>query len=359
MSLINQMLRDLEQRKHADPAHSPSPQTLEVKPIRQARRSSYRPMLWAAVILSTGFIWWHWRPQAVPADEPAASTEPAPTRPATAAEPAPLPTAPQGETAVAEAGDAETTPTPAEPVSTSAVLASARPEPVAQQLPVPSTTQSPHATQANRAAKPRQTAAVPPVKPGRGQPEQPSRRAESLFRQAENSASNLMRMEYLREVLQLEPRHLAARQQLLSLLAREGDTPALEQFLRESLTLFPDQLIFITALAHFQVRQKDFAAAVNTLERIDHHNSHDTRYLGLLAAAYQQQQRCAQALPIYQKLSLLQAEKAENWLGLGICAEQQQQPGEAMRAYQQALSKNSLGPRVVDYIKQRLNALTR
>lgn len=346
MSLINQMLRDLEQRNPADPANSPAEQPLDIRPTQPQARNGYRHALWLAVFLLTGIIWWYWRPQASEPSESAASTAPTKPQPTVpAAEPAPLPATPPSVAPNAAASEAEIKPAPA---ATTGALPAARPAPEAPLQPVPT-----------QAAKPNQTRTAMPAKLGHSQPEKPLQRAETLFRQAENSASRLMQQEYLREVLQLEPRHLAARQKLLNLLVREGSSPALQQFLDESLALFPDKLIFITALAHYQVQQKDFAAAVDTLERINQYSVNDTQYLGLLAAAYQQTQRCAQALPLYQKLSQLQPEKAEHWLGLGICAEKQQQPGGATQAYQQALAKNSLSPRVVDYIKQRLNALTR
>lgn len=358
MSLINQMLRDLERRNHAGPTSPPPQRTLEIKLTPPQPRGGYRHAAWLAICLTVGGLWWFRQDQAVTPTAPVApvvQVTPQPTLPP------PVPSA-----------TSNATPEPAEPIAADIAAEPTSQSAVAATSPVTATPVLPAAgpdkpTQAVPAVP--AVSAIPPPpsqpltpsseKPARKQPVEASRRAESLYRQAENSASLLMQQEYLREALQVEPRYLPARQKLLGILAREPSSVELKQFLDESLTLFPGNLGFITTLAHYHVQQKDFAAAVNILERVDYYGINDTQYLGLLAAAYQQQQRCDQALPIYQKLSLLQPEKAEHWLGLGICAEKQQQPGNAAQAYQQALAKNSLSPQVVDYIKQRLNALTR
>lgn len=348
MSLINQMLRDLEQRNPAGRTNPPSQQTLDIKPSQPPPRGGYRPTVWLAGILLTGIIWLYWRPQAPAPSEPAASAAQAkPRPPVPAAVPALLPATPQSA-AVPAAPAVETEPALADPGTATAVLPAAEPLPDAPDQPTPTQT----------ASKPSKTAAAMPAKPSRNQPAKPPQRAETLFRQAENSASRLMQQEYLREALQLDPRYLPARQKLLGILAREPASLELKHFLDESLALFPGNLKFITTLAHYHVRQKNFPAAIASLEQVDDYAVNDLHYLALLAAAYQQQQQFAKALPVYQKLVRLQPEKAENWLGLGICSDKLQQPAGAVRAYRQALDKNALDPQVVDYINQRLNALT-
>jgi tetratricopeptide (TPR) repeat protein len=144
---------------------------------------------------------------------------------------------------------------------------------------------------------------------------------------------------------------------MLQTLLKSGPTNELEAFTRESLALFPNHLAFVTSLAHLQLQRKELAAATATLERIDSTQSNEPAYLSLLAASYQQQKRFQQAASIYQKLTLIQPEKAENWLGLGICAENLHQRQTAIQAYQQALEKKTLNSDVVDYINQRLTVL--
>jgi len=76
-----------------------------------------------------------------------------------------------------------------------------------------------------------------------------------------------------------------------------------------------------------------------------------------LAATYQQLQSFTNAANVYQKLVSVNPEKAENWLGFALAQEKLGNPKLAREAYQQALSKNTLKPSVVSYIKQRLSEL--
>jgi hypothetical protein len=181
--------------------------------------------------------------------------------------------------------------------------------------------------------------------------------ADTLYRQADSSPSGTLRKELLRDALTLNPRHLAARKLLLQTLQQENASIELKQFLDESLELFPGNPGFTTALAHWQIKQKNADAAINTLESIDNRQNHDPQFLALKAAGYQQQQNYAQALPLYQELTHIQPDKAENWLGLAVCADNLQQPSRAIQAYQLALNKKTLNSDVVDYIRQRLSAL--
>lgn len=349
MSLINQMLRDLEHRNHSTPANHPAAAPLDIKLAQPRLGDRHRHAVLLAVCLTVGGLWLFRQYQAATPAGPAAPI----------VQPPPQPAAPSSVAS-------DTAQQPAAPVS-----AGIEPEPEIQQAlaatePVNATPVSP-ADEPDKPTPPAPATPAAPSKPAairseqsaRKQPAQASRRAESLYRQAENSASRLMQQEYLREALQLDPRYLPARQKLLGILAREPSSLELKHFLDESLALFPDNLKFMTALAHYHVQQKNFAAALDTLERADYYTTDDSPYLALLAAAYQQQLQYAKALPIYQKLGRLQPEKAEHWLGLGICAEKLQQPAAAAQAYRQALAKNTLKQEVVDYIKQRLNALTR
>lgn len=177
---------------------------------------------------------------------------------------------------------------------------------------------------------------------------------QNLLQQAQGDMSLLMRKETLKEALVLAPHNLNIREQLLKTLLKTGNTAELESFLRECLILFPNHPVFLSSQAQLQLQRKDYAAASATLERID---SSDPGYLRLLAGSYQQQKRHHDAAELYQRLTQLQPEKAENWLGLAISAESLQQRQMARQAYRQALDKNTLNDEVVDYIRQRLSVL--
>lgn len=358
MSLINQMLRDLEQRSQQTPSIKPAqPLDIQTSPF-QPRPT--RSLGWLAIgllpIAAAVWLFWQLRETQPPTtvSAPHVITEPVaktaivmqpPVVATLAAKPA-QPQALTSETVTAE---------PAAAINIVKPQADHTVEIPTQSLPSGNTQRATNAT--NDVSNKPATATPKIVKPSAmGSPQQ---QAEKLFRQTGNNMSRLMLKESLQEVLELNPRHLAARQQLLRILVKERSNLELKQFLDESLDWFPDNLGFITTLAHYHLQQKNFADAIATLERVDSFRIDETHYLALLAASYQQQQQFAQALPVYQKLTQLQPEKAENWLGLGICADKLQQNQSALKAYQEALAKNTLNSAVVDYINQRLSALPR
>lgn len=180
---------------------------------------------------------------------------------------------------------------------------------------------------------------------------------QALYRQAQNSASLLMRKEILKDLLAIDLQNLAARNLLLQTLLKSNAAAELDIFLQESLQLFPNHLAFITTQAHRQIQRKQIAAAIATLERVDSSQINEPIYLSLLAASYRQQQQYQKAAAIYQKLTVIQPDKAEHWLGLGVCAENLHYNQTAIMAYRQALNINTLNSQVVDYIKQRLTSL--
>lgn len=183
--------------------------------------------------------------------------------------------------------------------------------------------------------------------------------ATGLYQQAKQYSSRLMQTETLREALQLDPNYLPARTLLLQILLQSHATHTeLGNFVEDSLSHFPSNPFFIKTRAQLYVQQRDFTAAIQLLERLDSDSVSDNGYLALQAASYQQLQRFPEAVKLYSKLTQNQADKAENWLGLGICLDKLNQTPAASLAYQQALDKNTLNADVVSYIKQRLSAMT-
>jgi tetratricopeptide (TPR) repeat protein len=186
----------------------------------------------------------------------------------------------------------------------------------------------------------------------------PSEQIASLYDQAQRSDSVRLARELLEQVLQLDPLYLPARTSLLqNLLQAHASDNELSAMLDSSLALFPGNLLFIKNLAHLYIKEKNFSQAIAVLRQVDANTINDSAYLALLAASYEQLQNFPLAAPLYRRLTEMQPEKAENWLGLAICAERLNQIALAVEAYRQALDKNTLQGEVVNYINQRLSLL--
>ncbi len=360
MSLINQMLRDLESRNTTNNAPSSLQQNIR---ITQAPSSKMPLLIWSLLaIVATGGTYWAYQYSKSLAKTPPAivvdniNKNPAPVTPfeqVLAAPNAVTNTAPR-----TEQKPPENTTTPSVPV--------AQPVPAAQAAP---TVQPNPPVQATQSAPAVQAApeivAAPPVKnrpitpnPSPTRQTTAKQRADILYGQAENNFENPSSIVYkLEQVLNLDPRHLKARLLLAKTLHNQGQADKTAEFLDQSLALFPDNLQFINARAQLFLQQKNPDGALRTLQHIDLANSSNETYLSLLAATYQQLQSFTNAANVYQKLVTVNPEKAENWLGFALAQEKLNNTKLAREAYQQALSKNTLKQSVVSYIKQRLSEL--
>lgn len=340
MSLINQMLRDLEQRRHDTPKPTPM---LEPKSAPKDKSRYKSGGLWLTTLaLTLAAVYVRQQNQSIqpaPVSLAATATVTEKPLPHTAPlqvdaqpqppEPAPLPK----ETSDGPAANAE-------PIT----ISTAKPE-------------TPKPKPAPRKAPPPKAAAVKVDKPARTLT--PAQQADALYQSALASSSMLMTKENLYEALQFNPNHLPARTLLLQTLLKSRTTAPLEigHFVDDSLRLFPGNLLFVKTRAHLYAQQKNYPAALSTLAQIDADTVDDPVYLSLLAASHQQLQHFPQAARVYQRLCQIQPEKAEHWLGLGVSRDKLNQAQAAAQAYRQALDKNTLNAEVVSYIKQRLGAL--
>lgn len=80
-------------------------------------------------------------------------------------------------------------------------------------------------------------------------------------------------------------------------------------------------------------------------------------FLAMKAQALWQTAQYAQALPIYQQWTTQVPTDARAWLGQALVLEQLQQPSAAKKAYQQALKLGGLSAASLQFIQQRLAAL--
>lgn len=367
MSLINQMLRDLEQRNKQTAKTAPAPNVpIASQPV--GRRPS---RLWLLPLMALPLAYlWHQNPASPPAQqiaEPVHTAAIAESKQAAAT--AEQPAGPDRSQSLAPAPFSERMAPTTLPVTTTPSTTNASPAELQKPAVTPNQAREPaKLIEKSQAAVPKQSPAASLAERSRSQSPAPApidrvktstpkQQAEALYRQAQHSASSLMAKENLKEALQLDPHYLPARTLLLQTLMKSRADAELGEFLDDSLALFPSNLLFIKTRAHLYVRQKNFAAAVKLLERIDADTVDDSAYLALLAAGYQQLQHLPQAARIYQRLSQIQPDKAENWLGLAIAQDKLNQSQAAVQAYRQALDKKTLNAEVVSYIKQRLTAL--
>ncbi len=410
MSLINQMLQDLEKRRASGAERGALPDQVRVLPREEVRSMPWWLIGIAAAAALIALLAWqfnHQSPSTSPT--PVAQTQTPPEQQSAAAPPI------QGSPASRLALDLENVPPPVAraparsgagasdtpvprksvppPLATAAVVVSesamtAKSAPVAVKgepaRPVVPPVETPKP--ASVASTAPVVVAVAPAKPAISAPRtvevlpetkamaalanpQIDKRAQTLTPQqfAENNyreAANFLNQgrladaqEGFRRALQNYPAHIGARQGLFGLLLDARKNGEAEQLLQEGLTLNSNQPGFAMALANLQYERGDIAGAIDTMQKSAPAAQASPDYLARLAGLLQRQSRHREAIESYQA-ALRLAPGSGVWLmGLGISLQALNRNSEAQDAFRRARATNTLNPELQAFVDQRLKQL--
>lgn len=343
MSLINQMLQDLEQRR----ADGGTP-AAQVRAVSRLTRSNVT-LRWVAMALivaiaAAGGGYWLANRQSghsLGAPAPAPLVMPPVAAPVPVAEPAPVPLS----SVLQMDSQLSQLPVPSEkPVKPML-------PPVQATIPAAISAPPPSADKPARATK-----ELPPAEFNKEiKQTSPQQRAENAYRQAYASLQQ-GRMgeaeEGLRQVLQIDPRHAAARQGLAALLVESKHLDRAEQVLQQGLELQPGHTGYAMTLARVQVERGDVAAALATLQR-NPPNAENAEYHGFLAALLQRAERHKEAIEHYQSALNLNPAAGQWLLGLGISLQADNQTAKAAEIFRRAKQSN-ISPELKAFAEQRL-----
>ena len=344
MSLINQMLQELEQRR-ADGGMAAAQVRAVSRQARPNAAARWVVLAMLVVVAAAGGGYWLANRQAGNISVPPPALVAAVPAPMPVVEPAPLPSVLQ------LASDLGQLPQPVEKQ-----VNPVRP-PVTEAMPAPPIVDKPLKS-AMEAAKPAKVAeALPPAGINKEIKQiSPLQRAENAYRQAYASLQQ-GRMgeaeEALRQTLQLDPRHAAARQALAALLVEAKHLDRAEQVLQQGLELQPGHSGYAMTLARLQVERGDTAAALATLQR-NPPSAENAEYHGFVAALLQRTERHKEAIEHYQAALSLNPAAGPWLLGLGISLQADNQPAKAAEIFRRARQNNNLSPELRAFAEQRL-----
>lgn len=379
MSLINQMLQDLEKRQ---PGGNNQPlSTLRAVP-RPRRMRFFWPLLLLLSLVAGGLAWQLWldaspRPPAAlpaivavptPSVAPAALPELPPT-PEAAAEAAPGPS-PTAEAPAPTPDLSDYRPLIAPTLKESTELTrlpktAPPPKPTGQQLaavaPQPATSPVPvQKTAPGVQASPGAPASSAPVSVAKQVREVTSQqRAESEYRKAlalVQQGRVTEAIDSLNQSVQLDAQHSAARQTLIGLLVESRRFGEAERRLQEGLNLDRAQPELAMTLARLQVERGDTDAAIVTLERSQSAAIDRADYHGFMAALLQREGRHREAIEHYRQ-ALRRTASAVWQMGLGISLQAENRFQEARDAFNRAKAANTLSPELQAFVDQRLRQL--
>lgn len=277
-----------------------------------------------------------------PSPQPAAATIPPEFRAAIEAPPAPAPKA--VETNVVEARAAEVAPAPAapRPPRPAEPVAAAPVQPAHPAAAAPATTEP-------RGSIDKQVREMTAAQ-----------RAEVAFRKgvAQLQEARVAAAETsFRDALREDPAHVGARQALLGLLLDAKRTDEAEQLLKQALDMNPRQPRHAMVLARLKVERGDITGAVNTLVATLPYVQSDAEYYAFLAALLQREGRHRETVDYY-RAALQIAPGNGIWLmGLGISLRTTGQFGEARDVFQRALDTKQLNTELRAYTEKQLREL--
>lgn len=359
MSIINQMLRDLDARHASAKERAGLPSNLRTLPPEQASRLKTWLLLAAGLIVGALIAWLFvsqqtstqvmQQPEPSVASVPPVQSEPpvAPLQPV----PSPPPPVP-----VPEMPTPVPAPKPAPaPTPAPAVAPVIKPAVPVAAAPIVASVEKP-----TKAAAPSPVVAAPIGevqidKQPKGFPAH--EQAETEYRkgmQAAGIGDNATALPALRRALEIDPRHARARQALLSVLAGNRQWDEVKQVARDGLALDPAKSGWAVILARLQHEQGDGEGAVKTLETHAAHAAGDADYQGLFAFLLQRSRRHAEAAQRYQAALALRPGEGRWWFGLGLALEGAGRGDEAKAAFGRARDTGTLSADMLGVIEQKL-----
>jgi len=157
--------------------------------------------------------------------------------------------------------------------------------------------------------------------------------------------------------LSLYPEYHEARQGLIGLLVQGRKLDDAERVLEEGVKLSPGQTGFNMTLARLQADRGDNAQATATLQRGLEHARGSAEYAAFLAALLQRQGRHEEAIEQFHAAVRLRPGSGVWWLGLGMSLQATNRPAAAQEAYRQARAAGDLHPDLAALAEQRLKQL--
>jgi MSHA biogenesis protein MshN len=366
MSLINDMLRNIEAKRPDDPARKNLQR--EIRSLPAARGGAGRwlkpllliaaPVLVIVALYANGqllpLLGMGVEPVAV---SPVVPASPVAAPPVAAAAPAPLPAVavppgdekPMSEGDLRMASNLAALPLPAAPIL-------AVPDPVAPLPPVAAAKTETVAAPAPVPAAP--NAPVGPVKIEKSPVlATPRDRADAEYRRAENALAagrSAEAVEGLRAALKQDPAYAQVRQMLLRQLLEMRKIEEAMTVLREGLELQPAQTGWAMSLARLQLEQNDIAGADRTLARSQVYADASADYAGFQGHLKSRLGANREAVAHYQRAARLAPNEGRWWLGLGLAQEADGHLAEAKESMRRSIASGTLSVELSAVAEQHL-----
>lgn len=159
----------------------------------------------------------------------------------------------------------------------------------------------------------------------------------------------------LQDVVLLTPMNTEARKQLAALWFAQGQLQGALNVLNQGVAAMPDFADFRLMKAKILLQQNNAQGAYQSLMALPRHPQ--IEYQSLLAQAAQQVGEHSASINAYRQLVQLQPSKGKWHLGLAIALDRNSQFGEAVKAYREAIALGDISPQSRQFAQQRMTEL--
>ena len=190
----------------------------------------------------------------------------------------------------------------------------------------------------------------------------PQQRAENEYRKAialMQQGRVIEAISGLEQTLLINANHATARQTMVGLLLESKRQAEAERKLQEGLNIDPAQSGFAMLLARLQVERGDAHGGVVTLQNSLTHAAGRADYVAFLAALLQREGRHKEAIDHYMQAVRLSPQSGVWWMGLGISLQVENRLNEAQDAFNRAKASGSLSPELQSFVEQKLKQIQR
>jgi MSHA biogenesis protein MshN len=351
MSLINQMLKDLDKRGSGAAGSNTPSGTIRAVPERSGSNRLLISVILLLVVLGGAALWFFWGQIASLVATSTSSHRPAKSEPA------------QHRPSIREIS-------PAIQSATSINAAEAKPAPAAvhptvRQEKLGPTAKSRHAQPEARQDKtplaiPSSQRLAPAAAAGQGKEVTSLQLADNAYGKAASLIGTGHKTEAiaaLENVLTLNPAHAAARQTLVGLLLDGKRSDEAARKLEEGLKLDPAQSGMAMVLARIQVEKNDTKTALATLQRTLPFSAQKPDYLAFMAALLQREKRHKEASSLYLQALNKAPQNGHWWMGYAISLKADNRLADARQAFVRAKESNKLSPELMAFVEQEISKL--
>ena len=188
----------------------------------------------------------------------------------------------------------------------------------------------------------------------------PQQQAEGEYRQAtvlQQQGRTAEAVSMLEQTLKSDSQHTAARQTLITLLLETKRHDDAMRWLQQWLSVDRNQPGMAMILARLQVERGLTPSAVETLQRSLPHAQDKPDFLAFMAALQQRLSHHKEAADLYREALKRLPQNAVWLMGLAISLQADGRNQEALDAYKQAKGGNGLSPELLAFVEQKISQL--